>query len=42
MTDANGICTECNIGFYLDQQMECKTLPENCTEANALGRCTQC
>lgn len=42
MTDANGICTECNIGFYLDQQMECQTLPDNCTEANALGRCTQC
>jgi hypothetical protein len=38
----DGICTECTIGYYLNEEQNCMINPENCINAKADGTCLEC
>lgn len=42
MTVTSGVCTECETGFYIDEQGTCTELPANCTKVDSNGNCTEC
>ena len=39
---AQGMCEQCEDGFYVTSTGECEMLPQNCLSADMNGECLSC